>query len=329
MKSRSLFSPLLLIAVGLIWMLINLGAVPSTNLWALYSYGPYFILTLGIGLVLRARWELAGRIVSALAVGLAVLAVVFAAPLGWDKALEWGCFSEGYPGKDCSWFMDDGGSIPGSGVVISESRPLPEFTAVSIEFPSDVVIRQGETQSVIVEAEDNMLPQLETRIANGVFYIQASDVSYGERVSPTEMVRITLTVRDLNQLDFSTAGSVTVEGLQTDSLSISISGAGEVHLSGLEVNFLNVELSGAGNIDAAGTAGNLQLEVSGAGKFEGGELATQTAQTNISGMGTTTVWVAQQLTAEISGVGTLNYFGSPHVDQSISGVGNVHSLGEK
>ena len=126
MKSRSLFSPLLLIAVGLIWMLINLGAVPSTNLWALYSYGPYFILTLGIGLVLRARWELAGRIVSALAVGLAVLAVVFAAPLGWDKALEWGCFSEGYPGKDCSWFRDFFLFCSGSAFLLpQQQRPNP------------------------------------------------------------------------------------------------------------------------------------------------------------------------------------------------------------
>jgi hypothetical protein len=329
MRSRSLFWPLVLIATGLLWLLINLGVVPSANLWALYNFVPYFILTLGIGLVLRARWDSAGRIVSSLAVGLAVLAVAFAPMLGWDKAPEWGCFWDDATGHDCNWFVNIDGSIPGSGVVVSEQRQTADFTAVSVDFPSEIVIHQGETQSVTVEAEDNLLPQLETRVANGVLYIERGDIPRAQRVNPTQTVHITLVVRDMTRLDFSTAGSVDVEGLQTDALSVSMSGAGQIRLSDLDIRSLEVNLSGAGNIEASGTADDLRLEVSGLGSFEGGDLASQTAEAGISGMGSATLWVAQQLSAEISGTGSLNYYGSPHVDQSVSGVGSVQSLGAK
>jgi hypothetical protein len=65
------------------------------------------------------------------------------------------------------------------------------------------------------------------------------------------------------------------------------------------------------------------------GSFEGGSLATQTAEAYISGMGGATLWVAQQLTVGISGTGSIDYYGSPHVEQSISGLGSVQSLGKK
>lgn len=333
MRSRSLFWPLVLIATGLIWLLISLGVVPSANLWALYNFVPYFILTIGIGLVLRARWDSVGRIVSSLAVGLAVLAVAFAPMLGWDKTPEWGCLWGERVDGDCNWFINVNstlpGSVPGSGVVVSEKRQIAEFTAVSVDFPVELVIRQGETQSVTVEAEDNLLPQLETRIMYGVLVIERGNVPYGERVNPTRMVKVTLTVTDLNRLDFSSAGEVTIDGLQTESLSISMSGAGLIRLQDLDVRELEIDLSGAGSVEASGTATDLQVEVSGVGSFDAGDLAVQTAGAEISGMGGATLWVEGELSAEISGTGSLEYYGSPSVDKSISGIGTVRSLGEK
>jgi hypothetical protein len=329
MRPRSIFWPLVLIATGITWFLVDFGTLPSANLWALTYLLPYVLIALGVGLILRTRWAYAGMLVSALVVAGAMLAVVFAAPLGWNKAPSFGCAWLGdTPFEGCSFDLGLGGAVPGSGVVRSETRQLPDFTGVSVDYPAEVVIRQGEVQSVSVEAEDNLLPQLATRVTGGRLYIE-NRAPRSSRVDPTRPVRITLTVKDLHQLDAPSAGSVSVTGLQTDSLHLSVSGAGHVVLSGLDVSTLTVDLSGAGNIDADGSAGSIDLGISGFGSFRGGELAAQGANMDISGAGSATLWLKNELTANISGVGSVNYYGSPTVSQNVSGVGGVNRLGDK
>ncbi len=325
MRPRSLFWPLVLVAAGIVWILVNLGTVSTSNLWALVNFFPFLLLILGIGLIVRARWLGAGFIVSALAVVGMLLAVVFAPSLGWDKAPAWGWQLIG----PNTWSINLGGTIPGSGVIHSETRDLPQFNAVSVAFPADVVIRQGPAQSVTLQADDNLLPQLRTRVMGGVLYIDEGEPNWSRRVNPSRAVQIDLTVTGLNELDFSTAGSVLADGLESDSLELSVSGAGKITLTGLNVHDLRIDSSGATTVDAAGTATDVRLGISGLGSFQGASLSAQTADVDISGAGSATLWVQQRLTAEISGTGSVGYYGSPSVHKDVSGLGSVHKLGDK
>jgi hypothetical protein len=329
MRPRSIFWPLVLIATGMLWFLIDFGTVPSANLWALTYLLPYLLIALGVGLILRSRWAYAGMLVSSLVVAGALLAVVFAAPLGWDKAPSWGCASSDFPFGGCVFDFGEGGAVPGSGVVKTESRQVPAFTALSIAYPVEVVIHQGDAQSVSVEAEDNLLPQLATRVSGSTLYIENSEHNRVRRVNPSKPVRITLTVTDLHALDASSAGTVNLDGLQTESLDISASGAGKLTLSKLDVSSLSVDLSGAGNVEASGSAGTINLGISGLGNFLGGDLAAQSASVDISGAGSATLWLKNELSADISGLGSVNYYGSPKVSKDISGLGSVNRLGDK
>jgi hypothetical protein len=86
---------------------------------------------------------------------------------------------------------------------------------------------------------------------------------------------------------------------------------------------------GAGSATASGTADSLDLTISGFGDFKGKELHCKDARVSISGAGSATVWVDEDLTAEVSGAGSISYYGSPSVTRQISGVGGVNNLGEK
>jgi hypothetical protein len=326
MRTHSIFWPLVLIATGVVWILAQLGIVPGANLWALLNVVPFLLMALGLGLILGTRWPLARPILSAVVVAGALLAIVFAAPLRWNVAPDWGCNWEGSPFGVC---YGVGGAVRGSGVIVSESRTVSEFSAVSVDYPAAVSIRQGDAQSVTVEGDDNLLPQLRTRVVGGTLHIEVTGIDWNQRVNPSREVRINLTVKDLRQIDLSSAGSVTVERLQTDALSLSVSGAGNLTLSDLAVKTLRLDLSGAGSVTAAGTADDLTLDISGVGSFHGEALAVQTAAADISGMGSATLWVKLQLTANISGTGSVSYYGSPEVRKDVSGLGSVRKLGDK
>jgi hypothetical protein len=80
---------------------------------------------------------------------------------------------------------------------------------------------------------------------------------------------------------------------------------------------------------ASGTADTLDLTITGFGGFNGKELHDQEARVNISGAGSATVWVDDDLNAQISGAGSISYYGSASVSRQISGVGGVNHLGDK
>jgi hypothetical protein len=329
MRNRSIFWPLVMIASGVLWFLVALGTLPAANLWAVLNFVPYLLMGVGIGLLLRARWQLAGQIVSIVVVAAAVLAVVFAPQMRWNKPPDWGCNWSTSPFVNCSFNLDSGGSIPGSGRVVTESRQVADFTSVSVDYPAEVVIQQGAAQSASVQADDNLLPQLNLRVAGGVLHIENREPSYSRRVSPTRTVHITLTVKDLNEVDLPSAGTVSVGSLQTDHLTVSVSGAGTINLSKLDVQNLTVDLSGAGTVNADGKAANLKMDLSGLGSFKAADLAVGSANVDLSGVGSATVWVQNDLSANVSGTGSVSYYGSPSVNQNVSGLGSIQSLGRK
>jgi hypothetical protein len=200
---------------------------------------------------------------------------------------------------------------------------------VTINYPAEVVIEQGEAPSITVRAENNLLPQIGTRLSGGVLNIENEEPNWARRVNPTKPVQITLTVKDLKDINFPSAGSVHVVNLKTDSLRISLSGAGDVTLSGLDAPQLNLDMSGAGSVHADGMVTDFNADISGLGSFEGQNLAAQIAQVDISGAGSATLWVKVQLRADISGLGSVNYYGSPQVQKDVSGLGSVNRVGSR
>lgn len=313
-EQRSLFFPMAMIAAGVIWLLSAMRIIPAENLWALTYLLPYLLMALGAGLILRAWWPPAGMVVSAVVVIGAVLAVVYAPQLGWARVPAWG------------FGRDFGGALTGSGVVETEERPARDFLVVSVEYPAEVIIRQGESESVTVAAEDNLLPQLSTEIVNGVLVIRNSERNWGKRVNPTEPVKITVMVRDLRAVDFLSAGSVRVENLETEELNVTLSGAGEVTLAGLQVRRLECDLNGAGSIHADGVADEVEIRIDGFGSFYGDELFSMTADVQINGAGSANLQVKNYLEAEINGAGSIGYYGTPEVNQHINGAGDVRRL---
>jgi hypothetical protein len=216
----------------------------------------------------------------------------------------------------------------GSGNVVTETRNVSDFRAIEVDYPAQVLIEQGDTESLKIEAEDNLLPGLKTEVRNGTL-----DISYkpekGKRVNPTKIVKITIVVKDLNEVQFESAGELIIEKLKTDNLDVSLSGAGNLKLDEILVQDLGVNLSGAGSMSASGTVENLDLNISGFGDFKGGELRGKTTSVTISGAGSATVWVDSELTAEVSGAGSVSYYGAASVTRRINGVGSVKHLGNK
>jgi hypothetical protein len=319
-QPRSIFGPLLLIAAGAIWLLTKSGNIPPSNLWALTHIWPYVLIAAGIGLILRSYWQYANLVLDVIIIGGAMLAILFAPQLGWDNP------STGFVITDNNFNIGPGDR--GSGNIVAETRTVTAFKAIQVDYPAQVFITQGSSESVKVEADDDFLPGLQTVVRGNRLEISYK-VDSGKRINPTKPVKITIVVKDLRAVDFESAGELSIDGLKTDGLDISVSGAGNLKLNDITTKELSVDLSGAGSATVSGVADNLNVVISGFGSFTGKDLHSQTADVNLSGAGSATVWVDDQLDATISGAGSVNYYGSPEVTKQISGVGSVSKSGDK
>ncbi len=319
-QSKSIFGPLLLIAAGVVWLLVKSGTVPAANLWALTHIWPFLLIAAGLGIILKSYWKYTSIVLDVLIIGGALLAILYAPQLGWTGPSRLVMFNNSDP------FIGPGER--GSGNVVTETREVSDFDALEIEYPAHVIVKQGNQESLKIEAEDNLLPNLKTEVRNGtleIFYKREN----GKHVNPTETVTITIVARDLTDVEFNSAGELIIEKLKTNALEVSLNGAGNLELNEIEVSELSVSLNGAGSMNASGTADDLDLSINGFGDFKGADLHSKVARVDISGAGSATVWVDDNLNAGISGAGSVNYYGTASVDRQISGVGGVNHLGNK
>lgn len=318
--SRSIFGPLVLIALGGLWLLSNFNLIAPANLWALFRFWPVLLIALGCDLLLRARWPWASNVIAFLTVTLAVLTVLFAPQLGLVGPTTGNWFS----GLPWAW-----GSEPGSGQVVTKEYEVSDFDTVAFSAWGDLTIQQGETESLSIEAEDNVLAQLRVEVREGTLTIGFVEENGWMRVRPTRPIRLALTVKQLAGLTLAGAGSGVVQDLQTEELQATVSGTGSLSFLGLSANKFSCRLSGAGSLQAVGQATEVDVRVSGVGSYTGGDLQAETVNVNISSTGSAVVWATKLLDARISGLGSVDYYGQPEVTEQISGLGDIRPLGDK
>ena len=86
---------------------------------------------------------------------------------------------------------------------------------------------------------------------------------------------------------------------------------------------------GEGGLEITGQAGQVDINISGAGSVNAPDLKVKTANVCISGLGNATLWVTDLLTGNISGRGSVSYYGDPLINTTLTGIGKLKSLGSK
>lgn len=219
--------------------------------------------------------------------------------------------------------------VRGSGVVVTETRQVSGFNALTFAGLGEIVITQGPTESLTIEAEDNIVPQIKTDVRNGTLRIGFNRDKWQDWVAPTKPIKFILSVKDLTTIESSGLGSIQTAAFKTNKLKLVISGAGNIKIAGLDTTSISTSINGTGSIELAGKATEQTSTLSGIGSYQAGDLATQQADINVSGAGSATVWTAEALNVSISGAGSVNYYGNPTVKKSITGLGAVKGLGGK
>lgn len=219
--------------------------------------------------------------------------------------------------------------ITPSKTIISENRDVSGYTAIDFSTLGKINIVQGDKESLNISGPDNLLPEISTTVSNGTLIIKNKENFTVASLSSESTLTFTIVVKDLNSLTVSGLGDVQVEALSTPSMDLTMSGAGKIQMNQLATDNLVIILSGLGGLDISGSAAQTTIDLSGAGSITAPDLKIQTANISLSGLGSATLWVTNQLTGTISGAGSISYYGSPQTNTNSTGIGKFNPLGNK
>lgn len=191
------------------------------------------------------------------------------------------------------------GQLVGSGNVVTERRDVPPFTSIALAGSSEVRIKVGSAQSVVVQADDNLFENVTTRVEAGRLVIGTTG-------------------------SFTTKGPMSVTVTVPSLEGIALSGSGVIVAEDLRGDTLTVELPGSGVVVASGKVDRLDVVLPGSGAAELGGLEARDVDALVSGSGNILVQATGSLDAEVSGTGVITYTGSPvHVTRNVTGTGAI------
>ena len=210
-------------------------------------------------------------------------------------------------------------SIYGSGNVVSEERDVEDFTGLSVRTGIDVIMRQGQENSLELEADDNLHEVIITEVVDNTLKIYTR-----KNIRRARSKTIYLVYKELDNIRISSAGDVTGENtLKTDHLSIDLSSAGDLVLD-VEAETVECDISSSGDAKLSGKADMLIASLSSAGDLHAYDLITRKVEVSCSSAGDARVYATEEFNLRSSSAGSIYYKGEGDlVNSRTSSAGSI------
>jgi hypothetical protein len=189
-------------------------------------------------------------------------------------------------------------TVRGSGTIVTEAREVEGFSEIRLEGSGDVLVDVGSSESLTIEADDNLLPLISTEVRGSRLVID-----HERELSPTADI-----VYRIEAIDFD---------------GVAIAGSADVVAPDVDCGVFSVSVAGSGSLDLDGVCEGLEVDIAGSGDLDAGGLVVDRAAISIAGSGDVVVNATEELRVSIAGSGDVVYLGDPVTEVDIGGSGEV------
>jgi hypothetical protein len=192
----------------------------------------------------------------------------------------------------------------------TETRTPGHFTKVHSGGSWEVILVEGDTEEIVIEAKGVSLDKVKTEIDGDVLTVGLVKGSYNN-VS----LKFHITYKQLEGLKCSGSGTMEVKSpVVAKNFYAAISGSGDIIVDRLDVDDFSVGISGSADLEIkAGAVKVAEIKQTGSGDFLGKNLSIGSLAVGKSGSGDTHVGDLGKVSMNASGSGDLTYTGSPQL----------------
>ncbi len=235
-------------------------------------------------------------------------------------------------------------TVRGSGRVSEESHAFTGLTGVELATRGELEIRLGDTEALLVSADDNLHEYFQMEADGGTLRIGTRG---GFNLRPSRPIRYTLTVRELEFIGLSSSGDASAPALRADRFEIRLDSSGDLSVDGIEADAVDVRLRSSGDLSVGDLrAGSLAVRISSSGDvgIDGGEVDSLDVTINSSGdyrgesvrstratvasssSGNARLWADESLAATLNSSGSVSYRGDPEVTGRANSSGRIRPI---
>lgn len=228
--------------------------------------------------------------------------------------------------------------LRGNKNVTTVERQLSEFDKVANDGSFEVTIINDEEYFVVIEAESNLIPHIETRISNGALIIDSDENLLNRRP-----MKVFVHTDQLRAVELNGSGFIHADAFSSPVFSAVLDGSGDIStvttncedayylISGsgkLEAEIYSehtkAEIGGSGDLRLTGSGKSSEYEINGSGSIRAFDFWLEESLSVIDGSGSIYVWTSEYLNGKIFDSGSIYYAGNPGlIDKEIEGSGNI------
>jgi hypothetical protein len=216
-----------------------------------------------------------------------------------------------------------GERIRGNGNLKTEQRTPGSFRRVASHGSFNVYVSTGD-QSVKIEAEENLLPYIETYVDGSTLHVGTKDHYW---LRPSREVKIFVSSPDFESIHSNGSGDIISQSKITNSsnLELEVNGSANIKMD-VDAPEINTETNGSGDMNLKGATKSLTAEVHGSGNIRAMDMNSDNATIRIYGSGDADVSAAVKLDVRIAGSGDVHYKGNAQVSSNVAGSGTVKKI---
>ena len=203
-----------------------------------------------------------------------------------------------------SFALSSCSNTSGSGNITTENRSVGGFTGISVGGDFDVEVKIGTSTELKVEADDNIMPYIETIVSGNTLKI----------ITPS-----------LVKVNASASARVDVQDVlkSIERLYFNASSSGDINAD-VDAPEVEANASSGATINLSGKTRAYNVQVSSGADIRSYNLLSETTKVQVSSGAGAHVYASVSLNAQASSGGTVSYMGGATVNKAESSGGSIN-----
>lgn len=203
-------------------------------------------------------------------------------------------------------------------IAIEERSDLTNFNSINISAGLDAIITQGEKEFVEVEADQNILEYITTKVEGNTLIIRWKK---GINIRKHKKATVHITLRELSGVNASSGADVVCNDvIKTDEISINLSSGADIKLK-LDAKNIKANASSGADLILEGIAEKLDVNASSGADIKASKLKAQDVIADASSAAEIKVYAVNTIKANASSGADIDYYGNPKYTNNHSSSG--------
>ena len=220
----------------------------------------------------------------------------------------------------CNFDINMNSGVRGNGNVQIEERTVNQtFTAIKATEGLNVYLTQGNSESITVEADENLHELIITEVIDGVLKIHTT-----ENIGKSTAKKVMVSFKDISAIT-STSGSdvYSTNTISANHLNLKSTSGSDMKLD-VNTSILECKSTSGSDLKLSGKTEKLIAEATSGSDIKASNLMAKSSQVKATSGADISVNTSKELTAKATSGGDIRYYGNPEKVNKKGGVsGNI------